>query len=66
MRKFLLLLILGTVCLMGYSQSRYECSEVLFTVVRILAIPDTQSCFNRTLSPALTGHRVLLKADTLS
>ena len=32
MRKFLLLLILGTVCLMGYSQSRYECSEVLFTV----------------------------------
>ena len=34
--------------------------------VRILAIPDTYSCFNRTLSPALTGHRVLFKADTLS
>jgi len=27
--------------------------------VRILAIPDTQSCFNRTPCPAQSGHRVL-------
>jgi len=37
-----------------------------FSEMRIPAIPDTYSCFNRTLSPALTGHRVLLKADSLS
>ena len=40
--------------------------EIYLLQLRILAIPDTQSCFNRTLSPALTGHRFLLKADTLS
>ena len=28
--------------------------------LRILAIPDTQSCFNRTACPALIGQRVLL------
>ena len=32
----------------------------IWLFMRILAIPDTQSCFNRTLSPVLIGQRVLL------
>ena len=32
--------------------------------VRIPAIPDTYSWFNRTLSPDLNGHLVLRKADS--
>jgi hypothetical protein len=34
--------------------------------LRIPAIPDTYSRFNRTLSPDLSGHLVLIKPDTLS